>query len=54
MCVNMDDFQYTVSADHIVINRYIGDTPNPVVPAMIDGFPVKELGKYSFAGTDIV
>lgn len=54
MCVNVDDFQYTVSTEHIVIDRYIGENPNPVVPAMIDGLPVKELGKYSFAGTDIV
>ncbi len=53
MCVNVGDFQYTVSADHFVIARYIGEAPNPVILAMIDGIPVKELGKYSFAGTDI-
>lgn len=53
MCTNIDDFQYQVSADHMAIARYIGEEPDPVIPAVIDGIPVKELGDYSFAGTEI-
>lgn len=53
MCTNIDDFQYQVSADHIVIAHYIGEEPAPVIPAVIDGLPVKELGAYSFARTEI-
>lgn len=44
-----------VAANKKMLNMLylIGEEPAPVIPAVIDGLPVKELGVYSFAGTEI-
>lgn len=42
-------FTYESKGDHTVITRYIGQATHVVVPAMLGGHPVREIGESAFA-----
>ena len=44
------DFQYSLRADGIVIERYTGTEETLVIPAEFDGVPVTSIGAYAFSG----
>lgn len=44
-----DDFQYEIRSDSVVITSYIGDDYEVVVPAEIDGYPVRVIGTNAFS-----
>ncbi len=50
----LGDFRYTVTeAEEVVILRYTGEDPFPVIPESIDGKPVKILGENSFLAAPV-
>ena len=44
-----EDFDYTEYADHIVVDKYMGNAQIVTVPDTIAGKPVTVIGKYAFA-----
>ena len=52
-CFN--DYVYRINDDQeIVIVRYQGNEEMPVLPTVIDGLPVTEIGKHAFAASGII
>ena len=47
-------YEYTVSGEGVVITKYTGSDENVVVPAMINGLPVREIGESAFALNETV
>ncbi|MDR2210689.1 MAG: leucine-rich repeat domain-containing protein [Spirochaetaceae bacterium] len=49
------DFQYglNLARDGVVIKKYLGKTPEVVIPGMIDGFAVTEIETGAFKHTDV-
>ena len=43
------DYQYTLYKDHVVINKYLGNRADLVIPDTIDDQPVTELAASSFS-----
>ena len=50
------DFEVDRTADGegIVINKYVGNGGTIIIPATIQGFPVREIGRSAFRGVDAV
>ena len=48
-----DLFQYSVTDEGIVIEDYSGDSDSVVIPDLIDGHPVVEIGDYALYGKGI-
>ena len=44
-----DGFRFRPSLDHLVIRSYTGNDTDVIVPASIDGIPVKGIGQYTFS-----
>lgn len=51
--VAVSDYQYTVTADGVTIDKYIGDSTSPTVPKAIEGKQVTVIGDSAFMGTSI-
>ena len=49
-----EKFTYTVLGESIIIDSYIGEDTNVVVPAKIDGVVVNSIGPNAFANKDVV
>ncbi len=50
----VSDFEYNVREQgDIIITKYIGTEKNVIVPAMIEGMPVKYIGESAFKESDI-
>ncbi len=47
------DYQYTVTAEGVIIDKYIGDSASPTVPKEIEGKQVTVIGDGAFMGTTI-
>ncbi|MCL2721013.1 MAG: leucine-rich repeat domain-containing protein [Treponema sp.] len=49
------DFEFDIDAQgRVSIVRYIGTSPNVVIPREIQGFPVVEIGAFAFDGNQIL
>lgn len=48
------DFSFVVLESSAIIKKYNGNDEKVVVPEMIDGFPVREIGKNAFVGNEII
>ncbi len=42
------DYEYTITNDEVTITRYTGYDTEVVIPATIDGYPVKKIGRSAF------
>ena len=45
------DFEYLIHEDYVEVMDYVGTDPVVVIPAQIEGKPVKELGAWLFANS---
>lgn len=46
-------FEYSISGDHAIITRFLGTGPRAVVPSVIGGFPVYEIGNHAFSSSSV-
>ena len=48
------DYEYAVSAECVMLLRYLGNAEHVVIPAEIDGLPVTEIFGFAFANNPTV
>lgn len=47
------DFRYTINDEKVTIDRYLGTRTNVVIPDMIEGYPVTEIGMVAFTARNL-
>ena len=45
---NIANYNYSINDDSVIITRYIGNSPNAMIPSKIQGLPVTSIGDYAF------
>ncbi len=52
--ISLKDFEYTISGNYATITKYIGNSANVVIPAVIEGHPVTRIKQNTFQNNSSV